>query len=82
MRSGRQVELPRFHPRHIQDHVHQGEKLPASLIDGGRVFQGLLAGQRAARIAHHRLGEADHHVERGPQLVAHRREKASLWTGG
>ena len=69
---------PRFDPRQIENFVDEHQEVLAAGVNVAGIF---LVGRhrvRAEQFALHHFGEAEDGVERGAQLMAHRRQKARL----
>ena len=78
-REAAQVELhlARLHLGEVQDVVDQGEQVPAAGKDVVDVFLLLFVDDAEHLVLQH-LGEADHRIERGAQLVAHVGQEVGL----
>ena len=73
-RLGLELELPRLDLGEVEDVVDDGQERVAALTDDLRELA-LLVGQRGVQ---EEPAHPDHGVQRGPDLVAHRRQEGAL----
>ena len=77
-RFRRDLEIARFHLRHVEDAVDDRQQMLAGIVDQLGIFLALGRIQHQGLLLRDHLGEADDGVERRAQLMAHGGEEARL----
>ena len=77
-RLRRNLEIARFHLRHVEDAVDDRQQMQAGIVDELGVFPALGRTQHQSLLLRDHLGEADDGIERRAQLVAHGGEETRL----